>query len=105
MKRRQRVCRPLGGTSPLSDRAPRDNGDVRRPSEYDEAKATSTTSPVVGSSGVREHGMHIQRALEPRISRGRPSRMTRYNIKKDNFKTRIILPLEVRLPHISEEAR
>lgn len=43
VKCKQRVCRPLGGISPLSDRAPRYNGDVRRPSEYDEAKATSAT--------------------------------------------------------------
>lgn len=44
MKCRQRVCRPLGGISPLSDRAPRNNGDAGKPSEYSEAKATSELS-------------------------------------------------------------
>jgi len=34
----------LGGISPLSGRAPRNNGDARRPSEYDEAKATLNIS-------------------------------------------------------------
>jgi len=34
VKCKQRVCRPLGGTSPLSDRAPRNNGDAREPRLY-----------------------------------------------------------------------
>ena len=46
VKRRQRVCRPLGGISPLSDRAPRDNGDAGRPSEYEEAQAISRDQQV-----------------------------------------------------------
>jgi hypothetical protein len=61
VKRRQRVCRPLGGISPLSDRAPRNNGDARRPSEYIEAKAISEVSlETSGFSGVQEHGMQTQ---------------------------------------------
>lgn len=44
VKCKQRVCRPLGGTSPLSDRASKDNGEERRPSEYIEAKATQVLS-------------------------------------------------------------
>lgn len=40
VKRRQRVGRPLRERSLLSDRAPRDNGDAGRSSEYEEAKTT-----------------------------------------------------------------
>lgn len=53
--------------SPLSDRAPRGNGDAGRPSEYYEVKATSKTPliRVFGFPEVQEQGMSVKITSEP----------------------------------------
>ena len=95
----------MGEIIPLSDRASRDNGDVKGPSDYFEAKAILEnlfripTFPGSESMACR---------YSKRRNLGDPfgvNRMLNYGIKKDNFKTSIILQKEVRLFHSSEENR
>lgn len=95
----------MGGISPLSDRASRDNGNAKGPSQYRESKATSEllledpTFPGSESMACR---------YSKRRNLGDPygvNRMLNYKHKKDNFKASMILHKEVRLFHSSEEGR
>ena len=86
MKCRQRVCRPLGEISPLSDRAPRDNCDVGRPSQYEEAKATPSAHKHLAPRGPRAWHVDIVVVGTWENLRG-IAMMQNYAIKKDNFKT------------------
>ncbi|OFZ46601.1 MAG: hypothetical protein A2451_14470 [Bdellovibrionales bacterium RIFOXYC2_FULL_39_8] len=88
---------------PLSDRASRNNGDERRPSQYGEVKATE-----IGSNndlllrGPR--AWHVDTAnIGTWENLKGCSSMQNYEIKKDNFKKSINAPKVVRLIHSSVE--
>ena len=91
------------GFSPLSDRAPRNNGNVRRPSQYAEAKATLGTNnrSQLLRSPRAWHANKVNDGTWENLKGF--ERMQNYNIEKDHFKTSINAPKVVRLICSSEE--
>jgi hypothetical protein len=89
--------------SPLSDRAPRNNGNARRLSEYYETKATLEFSNKLWLlRGPRAWHADTEDVGTWENQEGY-TRMQNNKIKKDNFKTSLMPSLVVRLIRSSEE--
>jgi len=105
VKCKQGVCRPFGGISPLSDRAPRDNGNEKGPSGYDSCEGNigkSLDNPTFPGSKSMACRYSKRRNLGDPLG---VNSMLNCEYKKDNFKASMILLKEVRLFHSSVEGR
>jgi hypothetical protein len=103
VKRRRRVCRPLGGMSPLSDRASRNIETWLGRASIIYAKATSALKIFLAGYPESES---MACKYSKRWNLGDPcgaNKMLNDKIKKDNFKTSLTLREEVRSTHSSEE--
>ena len=91
--------------SPLSDRASRDNGDVKGPRLYVLSEGNIEylldTQPFRGPRALHVDTVNARNLGEPLGV----NRMLNYDIKKDNFKMNITLLKVVRLSHSSGEGR
>lgn len=73
------------------------------PSNYIAAKAAPVIVEIMGTTGVRDHGMYERLFTEPRRSFRSRRRIFRTEWQGPNTKSLSILREEVRCSHISEE--